>query len=96
MSPAANTPGTLVIHCVVAPHVAAIGEGHPEVGEQPALLGPEEAHRQQHEVGLHLEVAAGHGLERGAAVADDARRPDARAARDAARSSPRTPVVATA
>ena len=58
MSPATNTPGTLVMKSVVAGDVAALVELDAELLEQAALLRADEAHRQQHELGRELEVGA--------------------------------------
>ena len=58
MSPATKTPGTVRGEVVIARHVAAIGELDAEVGQQAFPLRADEAHRQQHEVGFQLEVAA--------------------------------------
>ena len=68
MSPAVKTPGTLVIQCASRPTLPRSVSFDAEVVEQRALLGPGEAHRQQHEVGRDLELAAGHRLELRAAV----------------------------
>ena len=77
MSPAANTPGTLVIHCSSRQTLPRSVSLTSRSLQQPALLGPDESHRQQHEIGFHLELAAGDRLERDAAVVDDAADPAA-------------------
>ena len=59
MSPAVKTPGTLVIQFGVAPDVAALGHLHAQRVEHAAALGTEKPHRQQHEIGVELEGAAG-------------------------------------
>ncbi len=62
MSPAANTPGTLVIQRSSRPDVAALGEPDAEIGEHARPLRAHEAHREQHQIGVHDVLAAGDRL----------------------------------
>ena len=59
MSPAVKTPGTLVIQLASRADVAAVGQRDAEAVEHAVAFGADEAHRQQHEVGLSVEFAAG-------------------------------------
>ena len=68
MSPAANTPGTLVIQFASRHTLPRSVSLTPKFVEQPLPLGAEKSHRQQHEIDVHLELAAGHVLERHPAV----------------------------
>ena len=53
MSPAANTPGTRRHVIRVGGHVAARVQLHAELFDHAVLHGPEEAHGQQHQVGVN-------------------------------------------
>ena len=58
-SPAAKTPSTEVVYGVIAFALPRASLATRELVEQ-LLLGMQEAHRQQHEVGLELALGAGH------------------------------------
>ncbi len=64
MSPAENTFGSEVLYsAVVARDVAARVEIDAERLQQPLMHGMNEAHRQQHEIGVQHEFGAGQRLE---------------------------------
>src|SRR5215213_5298633 len=54
----------------VGPNVAPIREPYAELLEHPGTLGTAETHRQQNQIGVHRELAAGDLREGHAAVAD--------------------------
>ena len=55
MSPAANTPGTLVIQRSSRHTVPRSVMRTPRSSSSAPVLGPDEAHGQQHQIGRHLE-----------------------------------------
>ena len=63
MSPAVKMPGTLVIHRSSRHTLPRSVILTPSSVEHAVGLGPQEAHRQQHQIGLQLELAAGDRLE---------------------------------
>ena len=48
---------------LVAPDVAAVGQPDPELGEQAGPFRSQEAHREQDQIDVHLELAAGDPVE---------------------------------
>ncbi len=63
MSPQVKTPGALVIQLAITGDVAAIGQLQTELLDRAGALRAEEAHGQQHEVGVQSELGAGNRLE---------------------------------
>ena len=80
MSPAVNTPGTLVIQRSSRQTLPRSVIFTPSFVEHPVGLGSEESHRQQDEVGLQLELAVRDRLELHAAAVRSPSPRDARAA----------------
>src|SRR6266545_4635697 len=52
-------PGHVRHPVSVPPHIAAVGELHAEIGQEPFTPRPEKAHGEQHEVGRELVLGAG-------------------------------------
>src|SRR6185436_17644367 len=64
-------PGDARHPVLVTPDVAAVGHAHAELVEHAAALGPEKAHRQQHQIGFELELRVRNRPELEAAVLAD-------------------------
>ena len=74
-SPHTKTPSTLVAQSASAATVPRGSDLHAELGHRVATFRADEAHGQQHEVALELELGAGDLLEDRAAVLGRASRP---------------------